>query len=866
MGEVYRARDTKLNRDVALKVLPDALASDPDRVARFRREAQALASLNHPNIVTIHSVEEADTHVFLTMELVSGRSLADVLPGNGFTLDELLRIAIPLVDAIAAAHSKGITHRDLKPANIMLGVGEHDGRVKILDFGLARLAQAALEPAGPAASPTMTLTGEGRILGTAAYMSPEQAEGKPVDARSDLFSLGVMLYEMATGRRPFTGDTNLSIVSSIIKDTPPPVTELNPALPRDLARLIRRALSKNPGQRYQTAIDLRSDLEDLKELQQASSSAGRRRSRAAAIGAATAVPVLAAGIWAVLFVLTGRQTPTAPEMRVEINPPAQSLPLEFSLSPDGRHIVFVASVDGRRRLWLRTLNKMDAQAMTGTDGAMYPFWSADSRSIGYFASRKLYRIDVGGGSPQELADIPVSRGGTWNADGTIVFGPTDDGPLMRIARPGGEPRAVTHLDPGQTGHRWPQFLPDGRHFLFLADGTTSASGIYLGSLDGGAAKRLMASAVAAAYLEPNLVFVQQGRLVARHLDVVRGELTGDSMTLADVVGYDVGFKLGAFSVSADGHVAYQTRILKRDELFWADRTGATSRVAVNAPDVNRLVYPDLSPNGRTVAVQLNSQNNYDIWLIDLAGRGGSTRFTFDAEIDGYPRWSPDGSQILFTSARLGSPKLYLKASNGAPGSERLLLEKAPAFPEDWSRDGRFLLYMVYDPKTGRDLWAVDMNEKPLTPRPFVNTSFDERNGQFSPDGHWLAYQTDESGRPEVVVVSFPDPTERWNVSTSGGAQPRWRSDGKELYFVASDGRLMAAPITIARQAHGSRFEVGAPVSLFQTLMVGGGDANVNTQYAVSRDGRFLISQREESATTPITLILNWKPPASEITR
>jgi Tol biopolymer transport system component len=247
-------------------------------------------------------------------------------------------------------------------------------------------------------------------------------------------------------------------------------------------------------------------------------------------------------------------------------------------------------------------------------------------------------------------------------------------------------------------------------------------------------------------------------------------------------------------------VAYQTRILERDELFWADRTGAPSRVAVNAPDVDRLVYPDLSPNGQTVAVQLNSQNNYDIWLIDLAGRGSPTRFTFDAEIDANPRWSPDGSQILFTSARAGSPKLYLKASNGAPGSERLLLEKAPAFPEDWSRDGRFLLYMVYDPKTGRDLWAVDMNEKPLTPRPFVNTSFDERNGQFSPDGHWLAYQTDESGRPEVVVVSFPDPTERRNVSTSGGAQPRWRSDGKELYFVASDGRLMAAPITIARQA------------------------------------------------------------------
>lgn len=353
--------------------------------------------------------------------------------------------------------------------------------------------------------------------------------------------------------------------------------------------------------------------------------------------------------------------------------------------------------------------------------------------------------------------------------------------------------------------------------------------------------------------------------MARHLDVVRGELTGDSMTLADVVGYDVGFKLGAFSVSGDGHVAYQTRILKRDELFWVDRTGGASRVAVNELDVNRLANPDLSPNGRIVAVTLDSQSNVDIWLMDLAGRGGSTRFTFDAAVDAFPLWSPDGTQIVFSSLRAGSPNLYLKPSNGAPGSERLLLEKT-AIPEDWSRDGRFLLYMVVDPKTGRDLWAVDMTEKPHTPRPLVNTSFEERNGQFSPDGHWLAYQTDESGRFEVVVVSFPDPTERRPVSTSGGIQPRWRSDGKELYFVASDGRLMAAPITIARQAHGSRIEVGAPVSLFQTRMVGSDAATGRVQYAVSRDGRFLISQPAESATTPITLILNWKPPASEITR
>jgi Tol biopolymer transport system component len=468
--------------------------------------------------------------------------------------------------------------------------------------------------------------------------------------------------------------------------------------------------------------------------------AGDRTRAAWLVGAVATVAVVVLTILAIRYL---RETPalSGPEMRLEITPPPQSRPLEFALSPDGRYMVFVASVDGRLRLWLRALDKMDAQAMAGTDGAAFPFWSADSRSIGYFASRTLYRIDVGGGPPQELADAPLGRGGTWNADGTILFAQADGGPLMRLAAAGGEPSAVTRLDREQTGHQSPQFLPDGHHFLFLANGSLSVSGIYLGSLDGGAPKRLMASDVAAAYLEPQLVvFVQQGALVARHLDVVRGELTGPSMTLADVVGYDVGFKLGAFSVSADGHVAYQTRILKRDELFWVDRTGGASSVAVNALDVHRLMNPDLSPNGRSVAVTLDSQSNIDIWLMDLAG-GGSTRLTFDAAADAFPLWSPDGTQIVFSSTRAGSPNLYLKPSNGAPGSERRLLEKAPAIPQDWSRDGRFLLYMVVDPKTGPDLWALDMTDKQRTPRAVVDTSFDERNGQFSPDGHWLAYET-----------------------------------------------------------------------------------------------------------------------------
>ena len=451
----------------------------------------------------------------------------------------------------------------------------------------------------------------------------------------------------------------------------------------------------------------------------------------------------------------------------------------------------------------------------------------------------------------------------------ILFAPSaDDRPLKRIAAKGGEPVEVTRLDPPrQIGHQSPQFLPDGRHFLFLASGSPSASGIYLGSLDGGAPKRLMASDVAAAYLEPNLVvFVQQGALMARRLDLVRSELTGASMTLADVVGYDVAFKLGAFSVSTDGHVAYQSHILTRDELFWVDRTGKPSRVAVNQLDVNRLANPDLSPDGRRVAVTLDSQSNIDIWIKDLVG-GGLTRFTDDREVDAFSVWSPGSTEIVFSSRRTGSPNLYLKASNGPLGSERRLPGGAFTTPQDWSSDGRFLLYMLVDPKTKNDLWALDMTGNQRTPRAVVNTPYEERNGQFSPDGHWLAYQTNESGWPEIVAVSFPDPTETVRVSTSGGTQPRWHRDGKELYFIAPDGELMAAPITFKNQANGSGMEVGVPVPLFRTrIIVSSAAANMKAQYAVSRDGRFLISQPEESATTPVTLILNWKPPASAITR
>jgi Tol biopolymer transport system component len=872
MGEVYRARDTKLNRDVALKVLPDLFTQDPDRLARFKREAQVLASLNHSNIATIYEFEETDGIRALVLELIEGETLADRIARGPIPVDEALPIAKQIAEALEAAHGRGIIHRDLKPSNIKL---RSDGTVKVLDFGLAKALEPPSSGSDVSQSPTITspaMTRMGVILGTTAYMSPEQARGKSVDKRSDIWAFGCVLYEMLTGRAAFSGETTADVLAAIV-EREPKWASLPDGLPPSVNRLVRLCLEKNTKNRRQAAGDVRIDVERaLADPTAETAAAGtEQRSRVAwLVGAVATLVVVVLTIAAVRY-LRDTPAPAGPEMRVEITPPPQSAPLEFALSPNGRHIVFVASVDGRRRLWLRALNEVDATAMSGTDGAAFPFWSADSRSIGYFASSKLHRIDVGGGPPQELADAPVSRGGAWSADGTILFAPSaDDRPIMRIAAKGGEPVAVTRLDPPrQIGHQSPQFLPDGRHFLFLASGSPSASGIYLGSLDGGAPKRLMPSDVAAAYLEPNLVvFVQQGALMARRLDLVRGELTGASMTLADVVGYDVAFKLGAFSMSTEGHVAYQTHILTRDELFWVDRTGKASRVAVNQLDVNRLANPDLSPDGRRVAVTLDSQSNVDIWIMDLVG-GGSTRFTDDGEADAFSVWSPRSTEIVFSSRRTGgSPNLYLKASNGSRGSERQLPGGAPAFPQDWSSDGRFLLYMLVDTKTGGDLWALDMTGNQRTPRAVVNTPYEERNGQFSPDGHWLAYQTNASGRPEIVAVPFPDPTETLPVSTSGGTQPRWHRDGKELYFVAPDGELMAAPITFKNQANGSRMEVGVPVPLFRTrIIVSGAAANLRAQYAVSRDGRFLISQPAESAPTPITLILNWKPPAnSETTR
>jgi len=567
-----------------------------------------------------------------------------------------------------------------------------------------------------------------------------------------------------------------------------------------------------------------------------------------------------------------RPAPVRPETRTEINTPATDDPGSFALSPDGRQIVFAASGDGARRLWLRSLATTTAQPLPGTEGGRFPFWSPDSRSIGFFAYDALKRLDLGGGAPQTLAAaLNNAYGGTWNAAGVVLFAPGATTPLRRVSATGGEAVALTTLGPQQSGHRSPHFLPDGRHFLFFGYGTPDSTGIYLGALDGRSPTRLTPADSDGVYLPSGwLLWVRAGTLVARRLDVVQAALLGDPVTLADAV--------AAISVAATGEVAYRTGVGNPRQLAWVDRSGKALG-SMGAPDEDNLVNPSISPDGRRVVVRRGVQGSNDIWLLDGIRM---SRLTPDTALDGYPIWSPDGNGIVFTSNRKGYDDLYQRSSSGAGADELLVESQQPKYATDWSADGRFLLFHSIDPQTARDLWVVRRGGAPSV---FLKTPFNERHGTFSPDGRWVAYISNESSRDEIYIRPFaapvtsgtpggterdvrlpspersrrePDPADgRWPVSTTGGAFPRWRRDGKELYYLSPAGEMMAAPITVT----GATLEPGAPVRLFPTRIYGGGaDNGQGRQYDVARDGRFLINTVLGDATAaPITLLQNWNP-------
>jgi len=918
MGRVFRARDTKLNRDVALKVLPESFANDPERLARFTREAQTLAA--------IYGLEEAAASTgsgqpvvrALVMELVEGEDLSQRIARGAIPLDEALPIAKQIAEALEAAHEQGIIHRDLKPANIKVRA---DGTAKVLDFGLAKaIAQDLKTPghqdpktprpqddADAATITTPAMTEAGMILGTAAYMAPEQAKGRPLDKRVDTWAFGAVLYEMLTGQRAFTGeDITDTIVSVLSKE--PDWSALPATTPVSIRTLLRRCLEKDRKRRLTDAGAARLEIDEAL----ATPAAGDRRAypttdvrQSAPDGQPlnpdprprarrSALPWVVAGTLAVALVAAllawapWQPVPVLPETRLDIVTPATDQPTSFALSPDGRYIVFVASGDGAARLWLRPLAATTAEPLAGTEGATAPFWAPDSRSIAFFAGNALKRLDLGSGAPQILAPSAGVRGGTWSRDGVIVFAPSDSAGLMRVSATGGAVVPVTTLGPQQQGHWAPHFLPDGRLLFFVA-GAAETTGIYLGTLEGSPPTRLTSADSAGAYLTVGalsaaasaeggwLLWVRAGTLVAQQLDLATTALTGEPLTIADGVAVDERFGM-AVSVTAAGQVAYRAGVGRR-QLTWVDRAG-TARGTVGDTDggvesstVSFNGAPRVSPDGRRVVVARTLQGNQDIWLLDGPRM---TRLTFDAGRDVLPVWSPDGTRIAFRSSRTGAGDIYLTPTGGAGVDERLVASNESDTPNSWFPDGRFLLYQHTDPQTRTtDLWVVPVAAD-RTPSVFLKTPFREAYGAFSPDGRWVAYQSNESGRMDVYVRPFVAPgTEgealrrpsgqppeavaaQWQVSTAGGVYPAWRRDGKELYYLNPAGAMMAVPIAV----NGASVDPGAPVMLFHTHIAGGGvDAQQGRNYDVAPDGRFLINTVLDDVIAPITLLMNWRPDA-----
>jgi Tol biopolymer transport system component len=851
MGEVYKARDTRLNRIVALKILPDVLAADPQFRDRFDREARSISQLDHPHICALYDVGHQSGTAYLVMQYLEGETLADRLARGALPIDHALQIAIQIADALVAAHRAGIVHRDLKPGNIMLS----KSGAKLLDFGLAKTAAAMLGPTSQSIPTAAPLTQPGSILGTFQYMAPEQIEGGDADARTDIFAFGVVVYEMVTGRKAFAGKTSASLIGAILKDQPPPLSTVQPVTPAALDRTVRQCLAKEPDARWQSARDL---LEELKWITAEGGRVGpattrvHRRARVAGLVVAACLVVAIPTIVAMRYHRPA--TPPAVVTHLDLVTPPTSDPFSFALSPDGRQVAFVATVDGTSRLWVRSFDDGNVRPLGGTEGASNPFWKPDGRAIGFFTNSKLKRVDAAGGVPQELTNVSGARGGTWNQDDVIVFAVRSPG-LMRISATGGMAVVLTHVAPGQS-LRWPQFLPDGRRFLFLSrQGLPSTHGVYLGSLDGREPTRLLSGETAAVYAPPGyLLRVVDDVLVAHRFNPDSGVVSPESVPLAQPVGTDDGTYHSAFSVSPMA-LAHRAGGAARRQLVWLDRAGHVTGT-VGPPDDAALANPELAPGGGRVAVTRLVQGNADIYINDLA-EGGQTRFTFDRAVDSQAVWSPDASRIVFSSNRNGKYDLFGKVASGASDEQPLLVSSQDKLPCDWSPDGRFLLYFsLDDPTMGADLWALSLGDRKSFP--VVRTNADEREGQFSPDGRWVSYVSNESGSDEVFVQSFPGPGGKQQASKTGGVDPRWRRDGRELFFVAPDGKLMAVAIHI--NADGA-LNLGPPTALFQTRLPTGSNIAVGLgskpQYAVAPDGRFLMSVTADDTASPISIVLNW---------
>jgi Tol biopolymer transport system component len=854
MGEVYAARDTRLERTVAIKLLPPHLAGDEQLRARFEREAKTVSSLNHPHICTLHDVGVAtvgdDQLHYLVLEMIEGESLADRLAKGPLSIEETLRYGMEIAGALDAAHRQGIVHRDLKPGNVMIT----KTGAKLLDFGLAHTSEAV---AGEALSSLRTmdkpLTGVGTILGTFQYMAPEQLEGQTADARTDIFALGAVLYEMATGRRAFKGQTRTSLIAAIVSSQPPPISSVQELSPPALDHVIRKCLEKDPEDRWQSARDVVAQLKWIAEggsrIGLPAVVLGRRRVRERLAWAAFALAALAAAGFAWGWARRAPKPPplvrftfAMPEGLTATGPPA--------MSPDGRLLAFdAADAGGRRQLWLRPLDQLEARPLAGSEGALRPIWSPDSRFVAFMAWGKLRKVDVSGGPPQTVCDAPTGADGSWSPEGVILFDGRGNDPIWQVPAQGGVAKVEVAVDAekGTSGAGWPEFLPDGRHFLYVIYGQSADTRTLmvktLGKDDG---RELLKTNSRVLYAEPGyLVYVREQTLVAQPFDASALKLTGGPIPLGEGLGVN-NLGLASFSISRTGVLAFRAGRSEARQLVWLDRSGRETP-ALDEPGS----YTDawLSPDGKRLAFDLRKgSENGDIWLRDLA-RGVSSRFTFDPMDEIAPVWSPDGRSLVYT-ARRKNADLMLKDAAGTREAEVLLESDEDKYASEWSRDGRYLLYASQGKETRWDLWALPMTGE-RKPIPLAQTRFQELFGSFSPDARYVTYFSNASGQMEVYVQEFPEARNRWQLSTKGGRQPFWSGSGKEIFYRAPDGSVMSVPVKTA-----GGFEAGVPQALFKARFA---NVTARAHFRPTPDGqRFLVlSPLREETLPPTTVVLNW---------
>ena len=854
MGEVYRARDARLGRDVAVKVLPANVADDPDRRARFEREARAVAALSHPNILAIFDVGLADGTAYAATELLEGETLRASL-GVPFPLRKAIDIAGQIARGLSSAHDKGIVHRDLKPENVFL---TSDGQVKILDFGLAKAMRE-----GNAAETAMA-TNPGTVLGTVGYMAPEQIRGQAVDGRADLFALGVVFYEMLAGRRAFERETAAETMTAILKEDPTDLATRRADLPASLENIVRHCLERNPAERFQSARDLVFSLQALSSATGSGAVAAaaltgrsrtRLRSREGAAWAIVAAMAVALGAGCVIW-RRGQSSGAPPTIaRFQVNPPDKSAwgaPLgapagsnSGTISPDGRTLAFVATdTRGKPVLWVRPIDSFSARPLEGTDGAAFPFWSPDSRFLGFFTQTRLKRIAADGGPIQTITELnSTPRGGTWGADGVILLA-TSGSPVWRVSADGGSLTAVSKPDAKNPGHQWPAFLPDGRHFLYYGSGTRR---VFLGSLDAGAGKELFSSDSNAIFAPPgHILFIREGALFAQPFDAQRLELAGEAAAVVTQVSWTISpWNLGAFSVSTNATLTYRLGGGNSTQFAWYDRSGHQLQLVGPPGDYGA---PSLSPDETKVAfTRRDDQAAGDIWTMDLA-RQTLSRFTFDAGSDIYPVWSSDGRTIVYESTRDG---VFARNADGAGTPALLYATPSSLIPVQVMSDRKLLLFFAdFGGSTGFDIFTLPLEGDKPKPAPAVRNPVTDSEPMLSPDGRWLAYSSVENAEYDVFVQPFPATGAKWQISTGGGRQPAWRRDGRELYFVTNDGRFFVVDVH-----PGATFDFSAPRLLFK---MPANTISVRNSYVPGRDGRrFFVNMSLDTAVPAINVDLDW---------